>query len=56
MTAEEVTKAIQDREIYLADKKKQNDEYKAQKAANTTGGFPTAAPTAPVVNKAGFQF
>lgn len=56
MTAEEVIKAIQDREIYLADKKKQNDEYKAQKAANTTGGFPTAAPTAPVVNKAGFQF
>ena len=33
LTAEELTKAIQNREIYLADKKKANDEWKAQKAS-----------------------
>lgn len=55
LTVEELTKAMQDREVYLADKKKQNDEYKAQKAATTAApsGFPTAAP---VANKGGFSF
>lgn len=36
LTAEELTKAIQNREIYLADKKKANDEWKAQKASTSS--------------------
>lgn len=35
LTVEELTKAIQDREVYLADVKKKNDEYKASQAAST---------------------
>lgn len=47
LTADEITKAMQDRQVYLADVKKQQDDYKASKAA---GGFPAAAATpAPTV-------
>ena len=46
LTVEELTKAMQDREIKLAEIKKRNDEYKAQKAAESgpsiTGGGPKA--------------
>lgn len=34
LTAEELMKAMQNREIYLADRKKANEEYKASKAAS----------------------
>ena len=60
MTVDEVTKALQDREVYLAEKKRQNDEYKAQKAAASAApvapasAFPTGA--APVINRTGFNF
>lgn len=53
LTAEELTKAMQDREVYLADIKKRSDEYRAQKAA---GGSTGAAPSTPVANKGGFNF
>lgn len=47
LTAEELTKAMQDREVYLADVKKRNDEYKASRAASTpapaVGGAPASA-------------
>ena len=36
LTAEELTKAAQNREVYLADVKKRADEYKASRAAGTT--------------------
>ena len=56
LTAEEVTKAMQDRQVYLADVKKQQDDYKANKAA---GGFPAsnAAPSvAPKASTTAFNF
>ena len=56
LTAEEITKAMQDRQILLADIKKQQEEYKASKAA---GSFPTstAAPAAtPKASTATFNF
>ena len=49
MTTEELTKAMQDREVYLAEVKKKSDEYKAQKAAGNTTSAPVAA-------KGGFNF
>ena len=42
LTAEELTKASQNRQVYLADVKKRADEYKASRAAGT----PTATPSA----------
>lgn len=50
LTVEELTKAMQNREIYLADRKKANEEYKASKAAST----PVAS--APVTANAGVSF
>ena len=41
LTAEELTKAMQDREIKLADIKKKSDEYKAQKAAGNNQSVQT---------------
>lgn len=41
ITKEEVSNAMADRETYLADIKKRNDEYQASKAAN--GGAPASA-------------
>lgn len=53
LTAEELTKAAQNREVYLADIKKRADEYKASKAAST----PASAVTATTATKtAGFSF
>ena len=43
LTVEELTKAMQDRELKLADIKKRNDEYKAQKASNNTVAKNTTA-------------
>lgn len=37
ITAEELTKAMQDREVYLAGVKKRTDEYKAKKNENSSG-------------------
>lgn len=45
LTAEDLTKAQQNREVYLADVKKRQDEYKAQKAANTPSPAAAAAST-----------
>lgn len=42
MTADELTKAMQDREIHLADVRKRREDYKAEKAAQTPSAF--AAP------------
>ncbi len=51
LTSEELTKLMQDRELMLADLKKRNDEYKAQKASQT------AAPKTQNVAKQGtFNF
>ena len=46
LTAEELTKASQNRQVYLADVKKRADEYKASKAASTPAPTATAATTA----------
>jgi len=45
LTVDEVKKAMQDRELLLADTKKRSDDYKAQKAAGTTT---TSAPAVAV--------
>jgi len=47
LTVDELKKAAQNREIYLADVKKRADEYKANKAANTT---PTSTATTATKN------
>lgn len=52
ITPQEIKKAIADREIYLADVKKRNDEYLASKAANVT---PAAVASAPA-SVGGFNF
>ena len=51
LTAEELTKAMQDREIKLADIKKRSDEYKAQKAAENNQSVQTT--TGPKAVKTG---
>lgn len=55
LTAAEVQKAMQDRELMLADTKKRSDEYKAQRAAGTA---PVSTPTTNTVvaNKGTFNF
>lgn len=55
--ATEVTKALADREIALADIKKRRDEYNAEKAANPTAnlGFDTAAAES-TANPLDFEF
>lgn len=52
LTSEELTKLMQDRELMLADLKKRNDEYKAQKASQTT----TAPKTQNVAKQGTFNF
>lgn len=58
LTKDEVEKAAQDREVYLADIKKRAEEYKMSKAATpvtqpaATGAVPTAAPA----KQGGFTF
>ena len=54
LTVEELTKAMQDRQVHLADVKKRADEYAASKAipAATT----VSVDTKPVMPKGGFKF
>lgn len=54
MTMEELTKANQDRQVMLAEKKKQRDEYQAQKAAGTAPA--TAATPTPQAAQGKFTF
>ena len=51
LTAEEVQKALQDREVLLADVKKRSDEYKASKAST-----PAPAAVTPKASTATFNF
>lgn len=46
LTTAEVQKAMQDRELMLADTKKRSEEYKAQKAAGTTANVSATTVTA----------
>ena len=50
LTGEELTKAMQDRQVKLAEEKKRSEEYKAQK------NNPVAAPAAPAAKAGGFNF
>lgn len=52
LTAEELKKAIQDREVYLADVKKRAEEYKSNKTSNTTQKSSVSS----VVKNAEFNF
>lgn len=54
LTADEVKKAMQDREVMLADVKKRNEEYKAQRAAGNTAAAATTASS--TVATGGFTF
>lgn len=54
LTAEELTKAMQDRQTMLADVKQRAEEYKANKASGTTTTVASAATTA--TKTAGFTF
>ena len=54
LTADELTKAAQNREVYLADVKKRADEYKASKAAGNT--TTTTSSTTTATKNAGFTF
>lgn len=54
LTAAELTKAMQDREVHLADVKKRADEYKASRAAGNTSAPAAAATTA--TKTADFKF
>lgn len=57
LTGEELTKAMQAREVMLADIKKRSEEYKAQKAAGNTNSTPKAQTGAKPAAKAGtFNF
>lgn len=57
LTGEELTKAMQAREVMLADIKKRSEEYKAQKAAGNTDSTPKAQTGAKPAAKAGtFNF
>ena len=53
LTAEELTKASQNRQVYLADVKKRADEYKASRAASTPAATTT---TTTATKNAGFTF
>ena len=54
--ADEVKKAAADREVMLADVKKRNEEYKAQRAAGNVGSATTTAQPTATVNAGGFTF
>ena len=56
LTIAEVQKAMQDRELMLADTKKRNDEYKAQKAAAPVQTTVIPATTTLAANKGTFNF
>ena len=55
LTAEEITKAMQDRQVLLAEVKRQNEEYKASKA---TASFPAGTAATPKASapKTSFNF
>ena len=53
ITADEIKKAMADREVYLADVKKRQDDYKASQAATTTSNAGSAGVTAA---QGGFNF
>lgn len=55
MTAAELTTAMQNRQVYLADVKKRADEYKAQKAAGRNA-IHSAAPAATTAKTGEFHF
>ena len=55
LTVDEVKKAIQDRELMLADTKKRSDEYRASKNTGTASESTTAA-TVAVASKGTFNF
>ena len=55
LTAEELTTAMQNREVHLADVKKKNEEYLAQKAAGVAS-TPAPAPAAGGVKAGSFNF
>ena len=58
LTQEDVTKAMQNREVMLAEKKKQSEEWRANQTSSNTNAFNNGAmntPTAPV-NTGGFSF
>ncbi len=55
MTSEELTKAIQDRQVYLADVKKRADDYKASKNAGSATPAASTATAAPA-KKGSFNF
>ena len=52
MTAEDIQKAVQDREVMLADVKKRADEYKASK----NSAIPAPATATPVAKPGVFAF
>ena len=54
LTAEEVTQAMQNREVHLAEVKKRREEYLAQKAANGNSSSPKASTVS--VSNGGFNF
>lgn len=56
LTADEVKKAAADREVMLADVKKRNEEYKAQRAAGNVGSATTTAQPTATINAGGFTF
>lgn len=59
ITAGELQKALQDREVYLAEVKKNTEEYRANKnSGNTASAFSSAPAAAPAssVPKGGFKF
>ena len=56
LTITEIQKAMQDREVMLADKKKRSDEYRAQKEAGTTTSQPQATFNTVTANKGTFEF
>ena len=55
ITAEEMKKALQDREIYLAQQKKNAEEYRASKQSGGNGASP-AAQAANAVKAGGFNW
>ena len=57
MTAEELTQAMQNRQVLLADIKKKREEYQASKAAASTAfSAPAAGAAAANVKAGGFNF
>lgn len=56
LTADELTKAMQDRELKLADTKKRRDEYQAQKASNNSTATAQVSGPKPAAKTGTFTF